>query len=140
MRVSARLLILVFISRPFTVSVVFSWGVGAVRFCGAYSIVLWSVWVCGVHSVCGISEAFRLVVFVAFMGHWGGPLLTFTALIVFMGHWGWTFVVFTVFVLFMECFGLDVCGIHSVCSVFETFRLVFLFYLFSYSLVVWGGV
>ena len=44
--------------------------------------------------------------------------------------------VFMVFVLFMECFGLDVCGVHSVCSVFEAFRLVFLFYLFSYSFVV----
>ena len=43
-----------------------------------------------------------------------GPLLAFTALIVFMGHWGWNFVAFTVFVLLMECFGFDVCGIHSV--------------------------
>ena len=69
-----------------------------------------------------------------------GPLLAFTALIVFMGHWGWTFVAFTVFVLLMECFGLDVCGFHSICSVFEAFRLLFLFYLFSYSFVVWRGV
>ena len=75
--------------------------------------------------------------FVAFMGHWGGPLLAFTALIVFMGHWGWTFVAFTVFVLFMECFGLDVCGVHSVCSVFEAFRLVFFIYLF---ILLWCGV
>ena len=40
---------------------------------------------------------------------------------------------FTVSVVFMECFGLDVCGIHSVCCISEAFRLVFLVYLFSYS-------
>ena len=40
---------------------------------------------------------------------------------------------FTVFVLFMECFRLDVCGVHSICSISEAFRLVFLFYLVSYS-------
>ena len=45
----------------------------------------------------------------------------------FMGHWGWTFVASTGFVLFMKCFGSDVCGVHSVCSVSEAFSLVFLF-------------
>ena len=83
--------------------------------------------VCGVDSVCGVYEAFGLVAFVAFMGHWGGPPLTFIALIVFMGHWGWMFVASTAFVLFMECFGLEVCGVHSVCSVSEAFSLVVLF-------------
>ena len=33
----------------------------------------------------------------------------------------------TGFVLFMECFGLEVCGVHSICSVSEVFSLLFLF-------------
>ena len=35
----------------------------------------------------------------------------------------------TGFVLFMECFGLDVCGVHNICSVSEALSLVFLFLL-----------
>ena len=68
--------------------------------------------------VCGV--ALR----VAFMGHWGGALVAFTAFVAFMkrlgwspffaafivfltfmGHWSGTLVAFTVFVLFMECWG-----------------------------------
>ena len=33
----------------------------------------------------------------------------------------------TGFVLFMECFGLDVCGVHNICSISEAFSLIFLF-------------
>ena len=81
---------------------------GAVRFCGVYSIciVLWSVSVGRLWHY----EAFGLVAFV-----------------VLMGHWGWTFVASTGFVLFMECLGLEVCGVHNVCGVSEAFGLVFLF-------------
>ena len=43
--------------------------------------------------------------FAAFMGHWGGTVVTFTAFVVFVGHaflafmrrWGGRFVVFTAF-------------------------------------------
>ena len=68
------------------------------------------------------------------MGHWGGNRLAFPVLSSVYGALVLNvFVAFTVFVLFMECFGLDVCGIHNVCCVSEAFRLVFLFYFFSYS-------
>ena len=81
---------------------------GLYIFCGIYSIciVLWSLWVGRLWHY----EAFGLVAFV-----------------VFMGHWRWTFVASTGFVLFMECFGLELCGVHIVCSVSEAFSLVFLF-------------
>ena len=58
-----------------------------------------------------------LRVFVAFMGHWGGTVVAFPLLTVFM---------------------LNVCGVHSVCSVSEAFRLVFLFSFFL--LFLWRGV
>ena len=72
---------------------------------------------------CSFFVAFR--VFVAFMGHWCGILVAFTALVVFMGHWGWTFVAFKV-CIFYGVFGVDVCGFHSFCSVYEAFWLVLL--------------
>lgn len=43
--------------------------------------------------------------FVAFMGHWGGTVVTFTAFVVFVGHWGWTFVAFTTFLAFVIPWG-----------------------------------
>ena len=49
------------------------------------------------------------------------------AIVVFKGHLVWTFVASTGFVLFIECYGLDVCGVHNICSVSEAFSLVFLF-------------
>ena len=52
--------------------------------------------------------------FVAFMGHWGGKVVTFTAFVVFMRHWSWTFVAFTAFLAFR----LEGCGVCSVCSVY----------------------
>ena len=39
----------------------------------------------------------------------------------------------------MECFGLEVCGVHNVCSVSEAFSLVFLF-LFIKLFFLWRGV
>ena len=61
-----------------------------------------------------------LRVFVAFMGHWGGTVVAFPLLTVFM---------------------LNVCGVHSVCSVSEAFRLVFLFSFFLFFCgVAWHSV
>ena len=58
---------------------------------------------------------------------WHYEVFGLVAFVVFMGHWGWMFVASTGFALFMECFGLEVCGVHNVCSVSEAFSLVFLF-------------
>ena len=58
------------------------------------------------------------------------------AIVVFIGHWVWTFVASTGFVLFMECYGLDVCGVHNVCSVSEAFSLVFFFFIYLVFLFV----
>ena len=51
------------------------------------------------------------------------------------GHCGWMFGVSTAFVLSMECLGLDFWGVHSICSLSGTCKLVF--YLFIYFLVAW---
>ena len=93
--------------------------------------------VCSVYEVCRLVCLLYLFIYlfnfcvawrgmalrVAFMGHWGGALVVFTAFVAFMrrlgwspfvafrvfvtfmGHWGGTLVAFTVFVLFMECWG-----------------------------------
>ena len=59
----------------------------------------------------------------------------------FMGHWGWTFVASTEFVLVMECFGLEVCGGHSVCSLSEAFSLVFVIFIYVViPFVAWRNV
>ena len=48
------------------------------------------------------------------------------------GHCGWMFGVSTAFVLSMECLGLDFWGVHSICSLSGTCKLLYLFiYLFS---------
>ena len=47
---------------------------------------------------------------VAFMGHWGGTLVAFTAFAAFRVHWGGNLVAFTVLVGFYWASGLDVCG------------------------------
>ena len=43
-----------------------------------------------------------------------------------MGHWGGTLVAFTVFFIVYGVLGLDVCGFHSICSVYKAFGLVLL--------------
>ena len=47
-------------------------------------------------------------------------------LVTLMGHWGGTLVAFTVFFIVYGVLGLDVCGFHSICSVYKAFRLVLL--------------
>ena len=73
--------------------------------------------------------AWRSVAFrVAFMGHWGGTLVAFTAFAAFIrrlgwsffcpfrvfaavrGHWGGSLVAFKVLVVFSWAIGLDSCG------------------------------
>ena len=59
----------------------------------------------GIHSICSVYEVSGLVVFVAFMGHWGWTLGVFYSINGVYGHWGWMFGASTEFVLFMECLG-----------------------------------
>ena len=122
----------------------FSWGVGAVRFCGAYSIVLWSV--CSQRFLaftrrsgwsfyfiyfvilfvawresfmvhwCGTFVAFKA--FVAFIRRLGCPLfVAFRVFVTFMGHWGGTLVAFTMLVVFNGHWGWTFMVFFSVCSV-----------------------
>ena len=53
--------------------------------------------------------------------------MAFRVLVTLMGHWGGTLVAFTVFFFIVYgVLGLDVCGFHSICSVYKAFGLVLL--------------
>ena len=52
--------------------------------------------------------------------------MAFRVLVTLMGHWGGTLLVFTVFFIVYGVLGLDVCGFHSICSVYKAFGLVLL--------------
>ena len=81
--------------------------------CGVYCVFIVNgvlgIDACWVYSVCSVYEAFGLIVFVAFMGHWSwtlvaflqcwqclwgigvGRLWRFTTFVAFMGRWCCTF-------------------------------------------------
>ena len=75
---------------------------------------------------------------IAFMGHWGGALVAFTAFVAFMRHAGWSVYFIYLFIVWrgvawrgVACsvygaLGWGLCGVHSVCSVYEAFGLVLL--------------
>ena len=52
--------------------------------------------------------------------------MAFRVLVTLMGHWGGTLVAFTVFFIVYGVLGLDVCGFHSICSIYKAFGLVLL--------------
>ena len=103
--------------------------------------------------VCGV--ALR----VAFMGHWGGALVAFTAFVAFMKRLDWSPFcgiysvsnvygalewdpcgVYSVCIVY-GVLGLDVCGFHSICSIYRAFGPVILvaFRLLVVFMGDWGG-
>ena len=65
----------------------------------AFVLFLWSVWVGRLWHY----EAFGLVAFVVFIGHWGWTFVAFTAFVAFLRHSAWSF--------YFYLFSYSFCGV-----------------------------